>query len=256
MSRHFPSIKQFMLCNSASVTVRIIDVEPQIESFMKKTAKTGMNESIPYYRGVIQDATGAIRCTWWSMTEMHQPYQGMIGKCVLANNFGITLAHPKFCDLSRFCCSFDGTRGSEMTVVEDDGTIPKKMFQPAPIAVGPGSQQLAAAPPSHTAEAGDVSKSGPSLPFCSQSFSPTATPMKHPGEQACCDRLDMPFCQRRAGVRHVPRCKLCMAPMDDAENPICGMTGVRHGLAEERAVLLIELKRGTETNETKDCKKQ
>ena len=54
-----------------------------------------MVESVPYYRGVIQDVTGSIRCTWWSMTEMHRPFQGMIGKCVLANNFDITLAHPK-----------------------------------------------------------------------------------------------------------------------------------------------------------------
>ena len=253
MSRHFPSIKQFMLCNKASVTVRIIDVEPQIESFLKKNSKTGMVESVPFYRGVIQDATGAIRCTWWSMTEMHRPYQGMIGKCVLAQNFGITLAHPKFCDLSRFCCSFDGTRGSEMIVVEDDGTIPKTFFLPAPIAVGPGCQQLAASLPSYTAEAVDVSKIvSPVIPFSSQSFNATSTPLKRPGKQACCDRLDMPFCQRRAGVRHVFRCELCMAPMDDPNNPICGMTGVRHKLP---AVRLIELIRGTDMKETKDGNK-
>ena len=75
--------------------VRIIYVDPQMENILKKNAKTGMVESVPYYRGVIQDVTGSIRCTWWSMTEMHRPFQGMIGKCVLANNFDITLAHPK-----------------------------------------------------------------------------------------------------------------------------------------------------------------
>ena len=245
MSCHFPSVQQFVLCNKASVTVRVIDVEPQIENFLKKNSKTGMVVSLPFYRGVIQDATGSIRCTWLSMTEMHRPYQGMIGKCVLAKNFGITLAHPKLCDLSRFTCSFDGTCGSEMTVVEDDGTIPKTMFMQAPIAIGPGRQQIAALPPSHTAVAVDVT----SHPICSQSFSATTTPVKRSGEQACCDRLDMPFCQRRAGVRHVPCCDLCLTPMDDANNPVCGMTGVRHKLPADR---LIELIRDTETNEKKD----
>ena len=252
MSRHFPSVQQFMLCNNASVTVRVIDVEPQIENFSKKNSKTGMVESLPFYRGVIQDATGSIRCTWLSMTEMHRPYQSMIGKCVLAKNFGITLAHPKFSDLGRFTCSFDGTRGSEMTVVEDDKTIPKMMFMPAPIAIGPGGQHLAAPPPSHTTEAVDVTKCCPSYTLCSQSFLAATTPVKRPVEQACCDRLDMPFCQRRAGVRHVLRCELCMAPMDDSKNPICGMTGVRHKLPADR---LIELIRGTDMKETKDGNK-
>ena len=252
MSRHFPSIKQFMLCNNATVTVRVIDVEPQMENFLKKNSKTGMIESVPYYRGVIQDATGAIRCTWWSMTEMHRPYQGMIGKCVLANNFGITLAHPKFCDLSHFCCSFDGTRGSEMTVVDDDGKIPRTMVTPGPIAVGPGRQLLAASQPSPTKKGVEIC---PSPPFSSQSFSATSTPVKRPVEQACCDRPDMPFCQRRPGVRHVLRCELCMAPMNDTKNPICGMTGVRHVMPEELTGRLMEFIRGHEKNETNDGKK-
>ena len=53
-----------MLCNKVSVTVRIIDVEPQMETFFKKNSKTGMVESVPF--------TVA--------------YQGMISKCVLAKN--------------------------------------------------------------------------------------------------------------------------------------------------------------------------
>ena len=69
MSRHFPSIEQFMLCNKASVTVRIIDVKPQMENFFKKNSKTGMVESVPFYRGLPRHS-----------------------KCVLAKNFGITLA--------------------------------------------------------------------------------------------------------------------------------------------------------------------
>ena len=91
MSRHFTSIQQFVLCNEASATVRVIDVEPQMEIFKKKNSVTGIVESITFFRGVIQDVTGSIRCTWWSMAEMHQPFQSMIGKCVLAKKFGITL---------------------------------------------------------------------------------------------------------------------------------------------------------------------
>ena len=65
----------------------------------------------------------------------------------------------------------------------------------------------------------------------SLSFSPS--PLKRPStEPTCCDRPDMPFCQRRPGFRHVAKCQLCGSALNDAVNPICGMSGVPHSLPD------------------------
>ena len=87
----------------------------------------------------------------------------------------------------------------------------------------------------------------------SQSLSPS--PMKRLStEQACCDRPDMPFCQRRPGVRHVAKCHLCSAAVDDVLNPVCGMTGNLHVAPDapgkpELARRLLELFGNTDKEE-------
>ena len=210
MMRHFHSVNEFTLCQKASMTVRVIDVEPAMQFYAKKNSKTGLIESIPYFKGVLQDATSSIRCTWWSMADQHVAIQGLIGKCVTASGVQITISHARFADLNRCSVSFDGVRGSEMKVIADVVSIPTIM-------VTPGVTPL-------------LVIHGPMLEMhASQSLSPSLSPFKRTStEQACCDRPDMPFCVRRPGVRHVPKCHLCGSAVNDALNPICGMTGAPH----------------------------
>ncbi len=112
MSRHFNSIQEFSISRSASFTVRVIEVE----STMQFT-RTG----VPYFRGILQDSTSYIRCTWWSMPAQHVVFQGLIGKCVTATRGQIVLARFPFNDLNRFTVNFDGNRGSEMELIVGPG---------------------------------------------------------------------------------------------------------------------------------------
>ena len=244
MSRHFNSIQEFTLCQKASMTVRVIDVEPGMQFFAKKNVKTGFMESVPYFKGILQDATSSIRCVWWSMPEQHVAFQGLIGKCVTATGGQIVLANARYADLNRFSVSFDGTRGSEMKLIANVPSIPTSMVTPGgPLPAGPG-QQL---------PVGAGGAGGGWEMHASQSLSPS--PMKRLStEQACCDRPDMPFCQRRPGVRHVAKCHLCGAAVDDVLNPVCGMTGNLHVAPDapgkpELARRLLELFGNTDKEE-------
>ena len=223
------------LCQKASMTVRVIDVELSMQFFAKKNSKTGLMESVPYFRGVVQDATSSIRCVWWSMPDQHVAFQGMIGKCVTATGGQITLAHARYADLNRFSVSFDGIRGSDMKVIPDVASIPTMMVTPAgTLPAGPGQLPVQASPGSGAWEmhAWEMHPgSGAWEMHASQSLSPLSA--KRPStEQACCDRPDMPFCQRRPGVRHVPKCQLCGAAVNDVLNPVCGMTGIPHAMPD------------------------
>ena len=252
MSRHFNSIQEFTLCQKASMTVRVIDVEPSLQFFAKKNSKTGLMESVPYFRGVLQDATSSVRCVWWSMADQHVAIQGHIGKCVNASGGQITISHARYADLNRFSVSFDGIRGSEMKVIPDVASIPTMMVTPA--ATLPAGQLPVAQEASPGSGSWDMhsSQSVPSSPF-----KRTST------EQACCDRPDMPFCQRRPGVRHVAKCHLCGAPVNDPLNPVCGMTGVPHVMPDApamslaRRLMLDELaKADTDKDEDSEKKKE
>ena len=247
MSRHFSSIQEISLCQKASMTVRVIDVEPTMLFFAKKNGKTGLMESVPYFRGVLQDATSSIRCVWWSMPDQHVAFQGLIGKCVTASGVQINLSHVRYSDLNRFSASFDGVRGSEMKVIADVASIPTMM-------VTPEGRLPAGLPASPGSGAWEM--------HASQSLPPS--PLKRPSstEQACCDRPDMPFCVRRPGVRHVAKCQLCGAAVDDALNPVCGMTGALHATPEApvmslaRQVMLQELAKVDTDNEEESGKKE
>ena len=255
MSRHFSSIQEFSLCLKASVTVRVVDVEPTMQFFAKKNVKTGLMESVPYFKGILQDATSSIRCVWWSMPDQHVAFQGLIGKCVTASGVQITLSHVRYADLNRFSVSFDGVRLSEMKVIADVASIPTMMVTTGGHLPGGSGQHLQV--------------QGNMLPgagggwemYSSQSLSPS--PLKRPSstEQACCDRPDMPFCLRRPGVRHVPKCQLCGAALNDTLNPVCGMTGVLHLMPEapgkpELARRLMELFGDTNKEEDSEKKKE
>ena len=252
MMRHFQSIQEFTLCQKASMTVRVIDVEPGMQFFAKKNVKTGFMESVPYFKGILQDATSSIRCVWWSMPDQHVAFQGLIGKCVTATGGQIVLANSRYADLNRFSVSFDGTRGSEMKLIANVPSIPTSMVTPGgPLPAGPG-QQL---------PVGAGGAGGGWEMHASQSLSPS--PMKRLStEQACCDRPDMPFCLRRPGVRHVAKCHLCGAAVDDVMNPVCGMTGTLHvapdapAMSLARRVMLQELAKADTDNEEDSEKKE
>ena len=249
MSRHFNSIQEFTLCQKASMTVRVIDVEPSVQFFAKKNSKTGLMESVPYFRGVLQDATSSVRCVWWSMPDQHVAIQGLIGKCVTASGGQITISHVRYADLNRFSVSFDGVRGSEMKMIVDVATIPTMMITPAAGPLPAGQLPVHASPGSGAWEM-----------YASQSLSPS--PLKRTStEQACCDRPDMPFCQRRPGVRHVAKCHLCGAALNDTFNPVCGMTGILHVTPDvpvmslARQVMLEELAKA-DTDKDEDSEKK
>ena len=242
MSRHFNSIQEFTLCQKASMKVRVIDVEPSMQFFAKKNSKTGLMESVPYFRGVLQDATSSVRCVWWAMADHHVAFQGLIGKCVTATAGQITLSHARYADLNRFSVSFDGTRGSEMKVIADVVSIPTMMVTPGgPLPVGSGLSTVV----------GGVLEM-----YASQSLSPS--PMKRTStEQACCDRPDMPYCLRRPGVRHVAKCHLCGSAVNDMLNPVCGMTGTLHVTPDAPAMLLARrLLAKADTDQEEDSEKK
>ena len=49
MSRHFPSVQKFMLCNNASVTVRVIDVESHMDITLLGHSRLGHSFCKPMY---------------------------------------------------------------------------------------------------------------------------------------------------------------------------------------------------------------
>ena len=226
--RQFTSVSQFVVCLKGSATLRVIDVEGDVQFYNRKNTKSGMMESIPYFRGVLQDHTGPIRATWWNMLPEHATFRGLQGQTVLCQGFSVAVAHPRFSDLNRFSISFDGTKGGAMRPCADIGTIPIEMVVPA---IG-GAPTLAIGGPL------DITPTAGALGMVPSWVSPSpagrstpGTPIKREGDpatDACCERMDMPFCLLRPGVRHVPRCPHCQRMINDPKSPVCGMTGALH----------------------------
>ena len=50
--RQFTSVSQLVVCLKESATLRVIDVEGDVQFYNRKNTKSGMMESIPYFRGV------------------------------------------------------------------------------------------------------------------------------------------------------------------------------------------------------------
>ena len=225
--RQFTSVSQFVVCLKGSATLRVIDVEGDVQFYNRKNTKSGMMESIPYFRGVLQDQTGPIRATWWNMLPDHATFRSLQGQTVLCHGFSVALAHPRFADLNRFSVSFDGTKGGSMRPCADIGTIPIEMVVPATIGGAPTLDNT----PMMGAFGMVPSWESPSPAGRSTQGSAQGTPIKREGDpatDACCDRMDMPFCLRRPGVRHVPRCPHCQRMINDPQSPVCGMTGALH----------------------------
>ena len=225
--RQFTSVSQFVVCLKGSATLRVIDVEGDVQFYNRKNTKSGMMESIPYFRGVLQDQTGPIRATWWNMLPDHATFRSLQGQTVLCHGFSVALAHPRFADLNRFSVSFDGTKGGSMRPCADIGTIPIEMVVPATIGGAPTLDNT----PMMGAFGMVPSLESPSPAGRSTPGSAQGTPIKREGDpatDACCDRMDMPFCLRRQGVRHVPRCPHCQRMINDPQSPVCGMTGALH----------------------------